>query len=315
MSKIYKSPVLSLLLSSFLWGVGGPIIKYTLEFITPFAFLLIRFIISSIVLYFFVDWKREKFKKVSFKNLLKILLIGSLGSGINLGLYFIAMSKTTAIEGVIIYAMAPIFVFFGGVLFLKEKETPRGWLGFIVSTIGFLLIVLKPLFENGFNASPNFVGNLLMLFSAITWALYALLIKLFYKHNNSGFHPVFITFFTSFAGVLFTIPFGFYEILVNTNINYVNSLPGIFYMAIASSVVAFFLYNRGVSKIDVSHVSLFEYLIPVITLPIAIVFLNEKFSNIYLLGFVFLFFGLYISERALKSVKEIKIIHKKHVSS
>ncbi len=311
----FKSPVVALLGSSILWGVAGPIIKITLGYVPPFTFLVIRFLIASFVLYFLVPWKKHNYiKHLGVKNFIKIFLLGILGSSVNLGLYFLAIDQTSAIEGTIIYSMGPIFVFLGGILFLKEPVNKKEMLGFFVTLLGFLIIILNPVLGNSAkDVDKHLIGNILMLFSALSWGAYAVLTKYLFNNDVSGkiSSPTFLTFITSFAGTITLLPLCINEILTK-DMDLFISAPGILYMAIASSVIAFYLYSYGIKKIDVSHVSFFEYLIPAITLPFAIIFLNEKFSYLYIVGFVLLGIGLYITERVPKHIKHLKKTHREY---
>ena len=308
----FKSPVFALLGSSILWGVAGPIIKLTLNYIPPFTFLVIRFLIAAFVLFYMVPWKKHNYvKHLGFKGFLKMFLLGILGSSINLGLYFVAIDQTSAIEGTIIYSMGPIFVFLGGIIFLKESVSKKEMVGFFITLIGFIVIIINPIIGGkATDVDKHLIGNIVMLFSALSWGSYAVLTKYLYNKDNSGkiSSPIFLTFITSFAGAITLLPLCINEIL-SENINFISSLPGVVYMAICSSVFAFVLYSYGIKKIDVSHVSFFEYLIPAISMPFAILFLNEKFSYLYVIGFIFLGTGLYVTQRVPKHIKHLKKIY------
>lgn len=315
MLKKFNSPVVALLASAVLWGIGGPIIKFTLNFVTPSVFLVIRFLIASLLLYFFVPWKKHNYlKHLGKKGFTKLFLLGFLGSSVNLGLYFLAQSQTSSIEGTVIYSMGPIFVFLGGIIFLKEPVTKKELIGFVVTLLGFIIIIINPILgKSAADVDKHLIGNFIMLLSAISWGSYAVLTKYFFindkKENITS--PVFLTFITSFAGAVTLLPFAIYEIF-NAKIDYIMAMPGILYMAIFSSVIAFFFYSFGIKKIEVSHVSFFEYLVPAITLPLAIIFLGEKFSYWYLVGFVLLALGLYITQRVPKHIEHLKSTHRSY---
>lgn len=293
-------PILALLTVSLIWGISAVVIKYTLNYIPPFSFLYIRFVLASIVLYFLVDWEKHKYLiNVKRKEFIKIFLIGALGSSVNLGLYFWGINFTTAIEATIIYSFSPILIVFGGVVLLKEKLTKLGIIGLITTLLGFCIVVFHPLLQSGTESAvgTSFVGNFLVLLSVLAWASYSLISKNLFNHDKSGerFSPVFITFISFFAGAITLIPFGMYEIWT-AQIDYVRAAPGILYMTFFSTVVAYTFFEYGVKKIDVSRASLFQYIQPVFTIPIAMVFLGEKFSVYYLIGGALLAAGIYLSE-------------------
>jgi drug/metabolite transporter (DMT)-like permease len=67
-------------------------------------------------------------------------------------------------------------------------------------------------------------------------------------------------------------------------------------MAIFGSLMAYFFYNYGVSKIEVSESTLYTYLQPVIAIPLSVLFLNEILTPAFIVGSVFILFGLIIAE-------------------
>lgn len=292
-----KLAILSLVVVSAIWGVASPVIKVTLNYIPPFSFLMIRFLIASLILYFMVDWKKGYLKHLGKKGLVNALLIGVLGSSVNLGLLFWGINFTSSIEATIIYSMAPILIILGGVLFLKEKIESYELAGLLIALAGFGLIIIKPLLMDRSEVSISFEGNILVVLSTVAWASYALLSKNVFNHDKTGqkYSPVFITFITFFAGAISLLPFGIYEILT-TPIDFAKATPGILYMTIASTVIAYTLYEFGVKKIEVSETAIFQYLQPLFTIPVAIMFLNEQFSIIYLAGGILVAAGVFLSE-------------------
>lgn len=292
-----KLAIISLIVVSAIWGVASPVIKVTLNYIPPFSFLMIRFLIASLILYFMVDWKKGYLKNLGKRGLVYALLIGVLGSSVNLGLLFWGINFTSSIEATIIYSMAPILIILGGVVFLKEKIQTYELVGLLIALAGFGLIIIKPLLMDRSEVSISFEGNILVVLSTIAWTAYALLSKNVFNHDKTGkkYSPVFITFITFFAGAISLLPFGIYEILT-TPIDFAKATPGILYMTIASTVIAYTLYEFGVKQIEVSETAIFQYLQPLFTIPVAIMFLNEQFSIIYLVGGILVAAGVFLSE-------------------
>jgi len=299
-----KLAIIALIVVSALWGVASPVIKVTLNYIPPFSFLTIRFLVASFILYFLVDWKKGYLKHLGKKGLLYALLLGVLGSSVNLGLLFWGINFTTSIEATIIYSMAPILIILGGVVFLKEEIQTRELLGILIALFGFGLIIIKPLLFESSKVIINFEGNILVLLSTVAWVAYALLSKNIFNHDKTGtkYSPVFITFITFFAGAVSMLPFGIYEILT-TPIFWAKATPGILYMAVAGTVIAYTLYEFGVKKIEVSETAIFQYLQPLFTIPIAMMFIGEDFSFIYLVGGILVAAGVFLSEHHPVKIK------------
>jgi drug/metabolite transporter (DMT)-like permease len=299
-----KHAIVAIVTTVAIWGVATPIIKVTLNYIPPFSFLLIRFILASFILYFLVDWKKGYLKHLGKKGFVYAFLIGALGSSVNLGLYFWGVNFTTSFEATVIYSSAPIFIVLGGALLLKEHVSQKEFLGLLIALCGFALIAFRPIFENGSNLSLNFKGNVLVFLAVIAWTAYSLFSKFIFNGDKSGekFSPMFVTFVTFFAGAITLIPFGIYEIMT-VDINYAKAAPGILYMTIAATVVAYALYEYAVKTIDVSETAIFQYLQPVFTLPLSLVFLGEPFSPVYIVGGILVAGGVFLSEHHPVKIK------------
>ena len=101
---------------------------------------------------------------------------------------------------------------------------------------------------------------------------------------------------TSFlVGFLTFLPF----ILINGSISTPPSqaLPGILYMALLGSIVAYFTYIYGLAKIEASEATIFTYLQPLFAVPAAAIFLDEKITGAFLAGAILVAAGVFITEK------------------
>jgi len=295
MTKKRLTAYLTLTFVSLLWGIASPVIKYTLNYIPPYSFLFWRFLFTSIIflpffVYFFL---RQPIKD---KDWPWLIFLGFLSTPLNLILLFIGYEKTTSMDGVLISSTAPIFITLGGALFLKEKVTKIERIGLVVATVGSITTISQPIFE-GSLFKGNLVGNLFVFISVLAWVLYILLAKKkVFKYN-----PVIPTAIGFFVGLITIIPFVLffeksfpnYQLLIT---NYSNALPGILYMVIFSSVIAYTLYLYGLSLIEASEATLFAYLQPVFAAPIALIWLGEKITLPFIIGAIIITLGVLMSE-------------------
>jgi len=67
-------------------------------------------------------------------------------------------------------------------------------------------------------------------------------------------------------------------------------------MAIFSGSIAYYLFVRAQKSIEVSEAVLFNYLQPIVTIPLAIIWLNERLSTSFILGAIIIAIGLIIAE-------------------
>jgi len=285
---------LALLITSIIWGVAVVVIKHTLNFIEPLDFLFFRFVISVIVLLpFFLVFIRKH--PISKKDFLKLFFLGTLSTTVTLYLLFWGMKYTTAIDVSLISVLGPIMIVFAGAHFLKEKVTKREKIGLSIAVLGALIAIIEPLFKRN-NHPQALFGNFLVFLSYIAWAIYIIL----YKKDSFKYHPLTITFFSFFSGLLTLAPI---FLIHNWTIGQfaitfppTAALPGILYMSILSSCVAYFTYNLGVSLIEASEATLFDYLKPIFTAPLAFFWLKEQITLPFLIGAIIITIGVVINE-------------------
>jgi drug/metabolite transporter (DMT)-like permease len=284
-----KKAYLALLTTAFIWGLAPPIIKYTLRFTSPLTFLFYRFLIVSLILLIPLVIKLIR-QRPNINLCFQYLVLGFIGTPLTLLLLFFGMQKTSAISASLISIFTPILVILGGVIFLKEKVTRQERLGISLIFLGAFFSIIEPLFKNGLHLNQNLIGNLLILGGSFTWASFSLLRRKAGEHLDS-----FILSASSFiVGLITLLPFvTFHFSLLTFNSN---AWPGICYMAVLGSVVAYFTYIYGFSKIEASEATLFTYLEPIFAVPVAIVLLKETPSLLFLSGAGLIVVGVIISQ-------------------
>lgn len=289
-----KKAYLALLITSIIWGLAPPIIKYTLGIISPFTFLFYRFLFASIILIIPLSIRLLK-KKVSFGNLLKYVLLGFLGTPLTLFILFNGIERTTAVDSSVIAVITPILVILGGAAFLKEKVTNTEKIGIALILLGTAITIIQPIFESGLNMTENLYGNSLVFLGSLTWAIFTLLSKKEEKLDSfilsSSSFVVGLFFFSPLAwlGKSFSLEF---------ELNSLNlaSFLGILYMASLGSVVAYFTYIYGLSKIEASEATIFTYLQPVFAVPLSILFLKERVNIVFAIGAIIIMSGVLVCE-------------------
>ncbi len=287
---------LALLTTALIWGVAPPIIKHSLSFVSPVEFLTLRFLIVSIlVLPFFISKiKKHPFEK---KDWPLLILVALCGTSFTLGFIFWGLSKTSSIDSAVIVATAPLMIVFGGTVFLKEIVTKKEKLGLGLAFLGTLIAVISPILNgDGFGSQHSLSGNTLIFISNISWTAYSLLSKKLSKK-----YPSFnITALSFFVGLVSFLPLFLYQ--KSGNLFYINpkGLPAIIYMSTLGSVIAYFTYTYGVSLIEASEATLFTYLQPIFTTPLAVFWLKESVSGYFIFGAILIILGVFLTEYKLK---------------
>lgn len=294
----------SLITTSLIWSAGAVFIKYSLNYTTPYTFLFFRFAIVSIIfLPILINIIRKE--KLTLTELINLFLIGTLSTTVTLVLLFWGTKLTSATEAVIINSLSPIFIITGAAIFLKERVTRWQKIGISLAFLGSLAAIIQPLVQNGISGG-SITGNLLVLTAAMTWASFTLIIRKNEKAKKIS--PLSVTATSFIAGFITITPFYFLQnpqnrIPLESLVTH-QAFPGIIYMSILGSCIAYFTYNLGYSLIEASNASIFTYLQPVFSVPMAIIFLGEKIDTFIIFGAILILTGIFLTEYKFNSHKD-----------
>ncbi len=291
----HTTGMIAIILNLLFWGIASPIIKVGLNQVPPEVFLFYRFFIVIVISTPFLFLFRKSFSSLKPSHLIHLLTIGLLTNPLTLGLLFVGLSYTTSLASVIISSSTPIFIMVGSVLFLKEKITMREVVGVLIASIGTLLVIFEtPVQEH---ASNPLLGNFLTFLSNIVWTVGVL----FMKKLARTYHPFLFGYTGWLTGMIVFLGYA-----VITKSRYIlaplamTQLPeaywSILYMAIFGSLVAFTAYQVAQQYLPASEVSIFSYLLPLVTIPLSIFWLHEKIEIFFILGSTLLALGVIIAE-------------------
>ena len=293
MNKERRIAYLALLVSAIIWGVAPPVIKYTLKYITPTTFLFYRLLIASLIVVIPLLLKLIK-QKPDLKTLLLYVFLGFLCTPLNLLLLFWGIERTSSIDASLISIISPILVILGGTLFLKERVTKIERIGITITVVGTILTVIQPIFDSSVNFQQNLYGNFLVLSGTFVWVIFTLLTKKVHREKLDSFLLTGISFL---VGVVVIYPLFFSE---RGGFLDQRALPGIFFMAIFSSVIAYFAYVYGLTKIEASEATVFTYLQPLFSVPLAVILLNERVTLPFIIGAALITLGVFVCEYRFK---------------
>lgn len=195
-------------------------------------------------------------------------------------------------ESSLIAVTWPILVTLGGVWFFKEKLEKHELLGLILALIGTTLLVGQPLFRNQ-GLTGTLAGNLLILAQNIAIAIYYLLAK---KHY-AGINKWLVTHISFLIGLICFGTIAFFTKQPLVFLPNFWSITAIIYMGVLGSIVGLTLYLFGQDKIETSEASLFTYLQPIFSIPLAILLLSESIHLIEIIAVGIIILGVYKAEK------------------
>lgn len=295
MNPARKRAYIELLIVAVIWGAASPVIKYTLGGFSPAVFLTYRFFISAVLAVIIFAITGFKFPK-NPKTLALTLFNGFLLSTVSLGLLFLGTDKTTSMDSNIISTMGPITIALAGVFFLKERVTKREAVGILIALAGTLITIIEPVLKSGSGFS-GLEGNLLVFASVVVATITAVLAKKILRSNVDALAATNLSFIVGFVTIL---PFGLPQIL-NSKFQILTSVPlsfhlGVFYMAVLSGTLAYFLWHKAEKTIEISEVNLIAYLYPIFGTPLSILWLGEKITLPFIIGSVVIAAGVFLAE-------------------
>lgn len=285
-------PILALIIANIIWGAASPIFKYSLQNIPPFSLAYLRFLIACLLLYPFVH-KHLHYYDLKNKWLWAFAICAV---PINISLFFLALQRTASINAPIIGSAGPIFILIGSLVFLRERVRASATVGTIVSLLGVVVIIARPILEHGL--SVELVGNLLLI-GATLGAVGQVLIG---RKILTTANAVVFTFWSFLIGTVYFLPFALREYISNPawmlNLDQ-RGWTGILFGGLLSSTAAYTLYNWAITKLPAFRLGVFTYLDPVIAIIIAMPLLGEKITPPFILGSILVFVGILIAERRI----------------
>ncbi|MCU5274484.1 DMT family transporter [Bacillus cereus] len=266
-------------LAASIWGGMYVVSKYVLDFIPPLTLVWLRFIIAFVVLYGILKLAEKKQKKkvtIRKKDWLLFTWIGFIGYFISITCQFIGTKLSDAHTGSLVTSATPAFMVIFAALILKEKLSARRLLSTILATIGVIIVIGWDI-----EIGSYFIGTIILVGAAITWALLSIYVKI----ASIQFSSLVITTYAIFFSLFFITPFMIWE-LQTSSIGTVNTyvIFGVLYLGIVSTAGAFFLWNKGLELIDASIGSLFFFLQPIVGSLLGWLLLNETLNSNFFIG-------------------------------
>lgn len=284
-----------------IWGAAGPIIKFTLNGIDPLPFLTYRFTIAatfSICFFLYKIFKGKRFRYLR-ANFPLALIYGFIAVPVATGLLFFGLDKSTVLDMALIGIAGPILVTLGGAFFFHDRITRREKIGIAIVLLGVVLNSISPILGS---SSLKFTGNVLLAAFLLADAGSILLAKRAVKKKINASNLASLGFI---VGAIAMTPIALVSEGPGNLVNTIAALPfeyhlGVWYMALLSGSLAYFMYVRGMRTIEVSEAVLFNYLQPIFTIPLAVFWLEEKVSFFFIIGAVIIATGLIIAQSKKK---------------
>ncbi|TFZ40772.1 DMT family transporter [Soehngenia longivitae] len=168
---------LLLLLTAAIWGLAFVAQRVGMDYIGPFTFNAVRFLLGSISLIpaIRIFYSNESDRKID-KRVIKYGIIAGIFLFAGSSLQQVGLIYTTAAKAGFITSLYIILVPIIGI-FIGQKTSKNIWIGAVIAVIGLYLLSVKEDLTIGF-------GDLLQLIGAFFWAMHIILIGEFSNKVN-----------------------------------------------------------------------------------------------------------------------------------
>ena len=271
------------------WGMSFVWSTQVYQNLNPTATIFLRLVVATVFFtaILFTFRLNEKVKK-------EHLGLFALAAMFEPFLYFIfegyGLKNTSPVIGSAIIAMIPLVTPIAARIFLKERLTPMNIVGFIVSFVGVIILLLNKDLE--FTASPK---GILFLSGAVLVAVgYSIaLIKL-----TKLYKPLTITWMQNIIGMLYFAPMVIImERFQPSNFANVSGyIVPLVCLGVFCSAVAYALWAFTFSRLGASRANVYSNLIPVFTAIFSYLLAMEEMTLFKIIGIVVVVCGLVLSQ-------------------
>jgi len=261
--------------------------KVVLEIIPPFALVSLRLILGILTLAIILAFRG--WFRITREQFLRVVGVGFVGYGISLSLQFVGTKLSTAANGSLVTSATPAFVLLFAWILLNERITARKFFALFLATLG-VIAVIDP---RTAQLNPNvFLGNLLLLGAAVTWALYSVLVR----KVTQTLEVLPFSLVAFIGGLPIVVPAGAWE-AANVGVGEIGLgvVGGVLFLGVISTALAMILWNSAFAILPAGTASLTFFAQPVVGTLLGWLFLGEKITPLFLLGGVLIGIGILIS--------------------
>jgi drug/metabolite transporter (DMT)-like permease len=289
---LLDQPYLLLSLTSLFWAANTVLGRFIAGHVPPVTLAFIRWggafliVLPFAAPYLVRDWPMIR----KHAGLMTILALTGF-SAYNTMAYY-GLQYTTAINGLLLQSIGPLFVALWSFALFGERLTPRQAGGICVSLTGVLVIIshgsLAVLTGIGFNR-----GDIWFLIALLIYAYYTAVLR-----RRPAMHPLSFLAVGMGWGAVLLIPALAVEIASGRTMVFdAESVLSFAFICIFPSLLGYLFLNRGIELIGANRAAPFMHLVPVFGSVLAIVWLGERFELYHAIGYALVFTGITIATR------------------
>ena len=290
--KFKLNAYLELTLAMFIAGSSVVVSKLLVQTMPVFLASECSLIIALTILIPLTYVSEGKIPKIDKKTIYILFFQSITGVFLFRVLLFFGLKSTSAIESGLITSASPAMVAVLAYFILKERLYVNRVIGIIFVVTGILIVNIHNSSTLQLNNTSSLQGNALIFLAIICEALFSVLSK----KNITPISPIYrTTIITIFSAFCF-IPFSIYDIY-NFNFSHLNNTAyfSVLYYGIFVSIISYILWFQGISKVHANNAAAFTGIMPISSILLSSIILNEIILPIHIASVIFIILGIYLS--------------------
>jgi drug/metabolite transporter (DMT)-like permease len=276
--------MLAMLTAAVLFGTAAVPAKKALERVPPFVLAELRWMIALGIILAVLRHRGEQpvFDRIIWPLGLTGLLLFYL-------FYSYGLRHTTAANATLISGGTPVLVALLAAFLLHERVTKTKVLGIAASLIGIVVIV-----SGGTGLDASVTGNLLIVGSATSWAVYTVLGRRTFATSSS----LALLAGIAVAGLILMLPIALFE-SYREGLSQITALDFVLviYLAIGPSAIAYMLTGYALSHLEASQAAIFGNIQPFAGALAGYLLLDEHIGVEHFAGGAFIIIGVWLATR------------------
>ncbi|RKL63236.1 DMT family transporter [Thermoanaerobacteraceae bacterium SP2] len=277
---------------AFIFGFSFLFTKEGLDVLAPFHLLGLRFGLAVAI---FVVLRLTGLVRIDLKgkNLSMLLLLSVIEPVVYFICETIGIKMTSSSETGMMIAVVPVVTTLLGIAFLDEKPSPAQ-MGFILLSVAGVVFIIA--MKGSMDIGKNLIGTFVVLGAVVCAGIYNVLSR----KLSIQFSPVEITYVMMWVGAVVFNGISVVEHVSRGNLQQyfapLGSTKAVFsivYLGFLSSVVAYFLLNFMLSKLEAARSSVFTNLATVFSIIAGVTLGHEPFYWFNVVGGIMILLGVW----------------------
>lgn len=275
---------------TLVWGFNFSVVKFSLKEMSPFFFNAVRYTLAIGTMWVILLKNGQRIRLIK-EDRWPLFGISLLGHFIYQAFFIIGLNMTKAANGAIMLGTIPIWIAIVSHFFFDEQLNRQKTIGIFTAFIGLGFII--GFRSDGFHfSSKSLWGDLLMLGSAFSFAIYTLYSKQYLKKYDTTE----LTTLSMTAGGIWIIFAGF-PAFTTTHWLEISAWAwsGAVYSGVLSIAISYFIWNYGLKLVGAVRTSAYQNLAPVFGVFFGVILLKEDMNVWQYMGAVITLLGVVIT--------------------